>query len=126
MFTPSNKSLTSLAFARIRNDILLGVLRPSERLKIQALSEHYGIGATAVREALSRLVTDGLVETEDQKGFCVGAVSREDLIDLTLQRGASDNVSLIIVACDFDTRTVRAGPWRAEVAVGGWGPNTRR
>ena len=26
----------------------------------------------------------------------------EDLIALTLQRGASDNVSLIIVACDFD------------------------
>jgi DNA-binding GntR family transcriptional regulator len=94
MSTPSNKSLTSLAFARIRNDILLGVLRPSERLKIQALSEHYEIGATAVREALSRLVTDGLVESEDQKGFCVGAVSREDLIDLTETRIAIEGMAL--------------------------------
>ena len=94
MSNPSNKSLTSLAFARIRNDILLGVLRPSERLKIQALSEHYGIGATAVREALSRLVTDGLVESEDQKGFCVGAVSREDLIDLTETRIAIESMAL--------------------------------
>ena len=94
MFTPSNKSLTSVAFARIRNDILLGVLRPSERLKIQALSERYSIGATAVREALSRLVTDGLVETEDQKGFCVGAVSREDLIDLTETRIAIEGMAV--------------------------------
>jgi DNA-binding GntR family transcriptional regulator len=94
MSTPSNRSLTSLAFERIRNDILLGVLRPSGRLKIQALSEHYGIGATAVREALSRLVTDGLVESEDQKGFCVGAVSREDLMDLTETRIAIEGMAL--------------------------------
>jgi DNA-binding GntR family transcriptional regulator len=88
------KTLTSLAFERIRNDILLGVLRPSERLKIHALSEHYGIGATAVREALSRLVTDGLVESEDQKGFSVSGVSREDLIDLTETRIAIQGMAL--------------------------------
>jgi protein phosphatase len=29
------------------------------------------------------------------------------LISLTLQRGASDNVSVIVVACDHDTRTIR-------------------
>jgi DNA-binding GntR family transcriptional regulator len=94
MSTTTNKSLTSIAFERIRNDILLGILRPSERLKIHALNEHYGIGATAVREALSRLVTDGLVESEDQKGFCVGAVSREDLIDLTETRIAIESMAL--------------------------------
>lgn len=86
MSIPINKSLTSQAFERIRNDILLGTLRPSERLKIQALSEHYEIGATAVREALSRLVTDGLVDSEDQKGFCVAPVSKNDLLDLTETR----------------------------------------
>jgi serine/threonine protein phosphatase PrpC len=30
------------------------------------------------------------------------------LITLTLQRGASDNVSVVIVACEYDTRTIRA------------------
>ncbi len=30
------------------------------------------------------------------------------LISLTLQRGASDNVSVIVVACDYDNRTIRA------------------
>ncbi len=52
------------------------------------------IGATAVREALSRLVTDGLVESEDQKGFCVGGVSREDLLDLTETRIAIEGMAL--------------------------------
>ncbi|GGC29657.1 GntR family transcriptional regulator [Paraburkholderia caffeinilytica] len=61
-------------------------MRPAERLRIQVLSERYDIGATAIREALSRLVTDGLVDSEDQRGFCVTPVSREDLMDLTQTR----------------------------------------
>jgi serine/threonine protein phosphatase PrpC len=37
----------------------------------------------------------------------------DDLLALTLLRGASDNVSLIVVACDADPRTVRPdGAWR--------------
>jgi GntR family carbon starvation induced transcriptional regulator len=88
------KSLTSLAFERIRSDILNAHLRPAEKLRIQALSERYGIGATAVREALSRLVTDGLVESEDQRGFCVAPVSKEDLIDLTDTRIEIEGLAL--------------------------------
>jgi GntR family transcriptional regulator, carbon starvation induced regulator len=94
MSIPISKSLTSQAFERIRNDILLGILRPNERLKIQALGERYEIGATAVREALSRMVTDGLVESEDQKGFCVAPVSRDDLIDLTETRIAIEGMAV--------------------------------
>jgi DNA-binding GntR family transcriptional regulator len=80
------RSLTSLAFERLRYDILQGHLAPAERLRIQPLSERYQIGATAIREALSRLVTDGLVESEDQRGFTVTPVSREELLDLTQTR----------------------------------------
>ena len=94
MSIPANQTLTSQAFARIRNDILLGTLRPNERLKVQALSKRYEIGATAVREALSRLVTDGLVNSEDQKGFCVSAVSQKDLIDLTETRIAIEGMAI--------------------------------
>jgi DNA-binding GntR family transcriptional regulator len=88
------RSLTSLAFERIRSDILNARLRPAEKLRIQALSERYGIGATAVREALSRLVTDGLVESEDQRGFCVAPVSKADLIDLTDTRIEIEGLAL--------------------------------
>jgi GntR family transcriptional regulator, carbon starvation induced regulator len=84
--TPGAKSLTTQAFERLRADILGGQLRPAERLRIQALTGRYGIGATAIREALSRLVTDGFVESEDQRGFCVAPVSREELLDLTRTR----------------------------------------
>lgn len=81
--TSTGRSLTTQAFGRLRADILTGQLSPGERLRIQALSEQYNLGATAIREALSRLVSDGFVESEDQRGFCVAPVSRDELVDLT-------------------------------------------
>lgn len=92
--TTSPRSLTTLAFERLRGDILLGELRPDERLRIQALSERYEVGATAIREALSRLVSDGLVDSEDQRGFCVAPVSRDELIDLTQTRVGTEQMAL--------------------------------
>ena len=88
------KSLTTLAFDRLRADILSGQLRPAVRLRIQSLSQRYEVGATAIREALSRLVTDGLVEVEDQRGFCVAPVSREELLDLTQTRVDIERLAL--------------------------------
>lgn len=83
--TPTTaRSLTTLAFERLRGDILSGRLRPDERLRIQALSDRYEVGATAIREALSRLVIDGLVDSEDQRGLhsrsCVAWVARRKVV----------------------------------------------
>lgn len=95
MATPTTaRSLTTLAFERLRGDILSGRLRPDERLRIQALSDRYEVGATAIREALSRLVTDGLVDSEDQRGFTVAPVSRDELIDLTETRIQLEQMAL--------------------------------
>lgn len=88
------KSLTTTAFEAIRGDILLGNLLPDERLRVQSLSERYEVGATAIREALSRLVTEGLVDVEDQRGFCVAPVSAEDLMDLTETRIGVERLAL--------------------------------
>ncbi|MEO8119882.1 MAG: FCD domain-containing protein [Rhodoferax sp.] len=84
--TETQKGLSTQAFEQLRVDIIQGHLRPSERLRIQGLSEHYHVGATAIREALSRLVSDGMVDFEDKRGFCVSPVSRDELLDLTQTR----------------------------------------
>ena len=88
------KSLTSVAFERLRVAILAGELLPKERMPIQALSERYEVGPTAIREALSRLVTEGLVTSEDQRGFRVTPVSRADLLDLTQTRMRVEQMAL--------------------------------
>ena len=74
------------AYWRLRDDIIAGVLAPSEKLRIEHLRKTYGFGASALREALSRLVSDGLAECEAQRGYWVSPVTREELNDITSAR----------------------------------------
>jgi len=133
LITSSARSLTSQAFERLRRDIIQGHLAPSERLRIQALSERYQIGATAIREALSRLVTDGLVDSEDQRGFTVAPVSREELLDLTHTRIQVEQMALRmavakgdlewesqVLSCYHRLSRLESQPWSVEL-LANWG-----
>lgn len=80
------RSLTSAACEVLRADILACRLFPNAKLHIQRLCVRYQVGATALREALSRLVAEGLVVAKDQRGFYVAPVSRADLLDVTKAR----------------------------------------
>ena len=62
-------SATQGAYNAIRRMILVGDLRPGEKLKIDALKARLDTGASPVREALSLLTSDQLVERIDQRGF---------------------------------------------------------
>jgi len=76
-------SLTQTAWQRLRDDIICGKLRPNTRLRIGKLREIYGIGASPLREALSRLVPDGFVVSLDRRGFMVAPVSVREFRELT-------------------------------------------
>ena len=76
---------TSL-FDQLRGDLLGGVLEPGSKLAIEALAEHYETSATPLREALNRLVSDGLVERREQRGFVVAGISEQDLTEITKTR----------------------------------------
>lgn len=79
-------SLTQQAYERIRADVLSCRLAPGERLNIADLAKRLPASLGAVREALSRLTSEGLVEAEPQRGFRVTPLSDEDLRDLTMLR----------------------------------------
>lgn len=80
------RSLTSAVQERLRADILSTRLLPGQKLHIAGLAKHFSVSLAAVREALSRLVADGLVQASDQRGFRVSPVSRADLADVTRTR----------------------------------------
>jgi len=77
------KSRTVEAYSNLKLDILNGVYTPGSQLRIDGISKSLNVGLGAVREALSRLTSDGLVTAIPQKGFIVTPVSAKDLIDLT-------------------------------------------
>lgn len=77
------KTLTDYVYGQLRADIIDGKLAPESKLKIEHLRAEYNVGATPLREALSRLSSDGFVITEGQRGFRVSPISPEDLDDVT-------------------------------------------
>ena len=79
----SQDTLTDRAIVMIQRDILAGALPPGSRLGVVGLVERYGIGATPVREALSRLASRDLIIAIGQRGFRVAPLERSDLADIT-------------------------------------------
>lgn len=79
-------TLNASVFRQIRADIVACHLAPNERLRVETLRERYGVGGSPIREALMRLEAEGLVTLEQNKGFRVSSVSREQLDDLTATR----------------------------------------
>lgn len=90
----SSDTLSERAATMIEWDILAGRLEPGSRLGIHALSAQYAIGATPLREGISRLVARGLVRATGQRGFRVAAVSRADLEDITALRTVIETEAL--------------------------------
>src|ERR1700693_2476045 len=81
------RSLTSAVLECLRADILSAKLIPGQKLHIAGLAKQFSVSLAAVREALSRLVADGLVQASDQRGFRVSPVSPADLWGGTQTRG---------------------------------------
>ncbi|HEX6957777.1 MAG TPA: FCD domain-containing protein [Ferrovibrio sp.] len=87
-------SLTESAYRNLRRDIIAGVFLPGVKLQIDDLKVRYGLSASPLREALARLVSQGFVVSENQRGFRVALMSREDLADITLARQVVETAAL--------------------------------
>ena len=92
--SPVASSLTQAAYERLRADLLACRLQPGARLKINELCQDLSVSLSAVREALARLTSEGLVIAEPQRGFHVAPISPEELRDLTSVRAEIEGLCL--------------------------------
>jgi DNA-binding GntR family transcriptional regulator len=77
--------LKERTYGAVKRMILSGTLRPGAKLQERDLSRRLKVSRTPLREALSRLVQEGLVENRPRRGHYVRAIdakSVEDLYDL--------------------------------------------
>jgi DNA-binding GntR family transcriptional regulator len=77
---------TEKVYSTLRADILAGRQLPGSRLPFAELSARYQASMGVMREALTRLAAEGLVDAEPQHGFRVMPLSRSDLEHLTETR----------------------------------------
>ncbi|MDR3493522.1 MAG: FCD domain-containing protein [Ancalomicrobiaceae bacterium] len=77
---------SKLVLERLRDDIIMGVFQPGQKLRLIELKTRYETGASPLREALSRLSAQQLVTQEVNRGFSVPAISVDELQDISALR----------------------------------------
>lgn len=99
------------AYECLRQAIIDGTLAPSTKLRIDFLRSSFGFGASGLREALSRLVSDGLVECEAQRGYWVAPISRNEFRDITASRK--------VIEVEALRQSIQHGPlaWEGQVVA---------
>lgn len=94
---------------RLRNDIIACTHKPGTKLRFEALKEMYAVSFSTLREALARLVAEGLVVSEGQRGFTVAPLDLADLHDLTNVR--------VLVDQECITRSIQFGDDQWEAGI---------
>jgi DNA-binding GntR family transcriptional regulator len=80
-----NTMATQLA-QRVREAIISGQLEAGSKINLSRVRETFDVSLSPLREALSRLIADGLVEFEDNRGYRVPPLLLRDLEEITQLR----------------------------------------
>lgn len=92
------KPLREVIFNTIREAIIVGELKPGERLMEVQLAEKMGVSRTPVREAIRKLELEGLVNMLPRKGAHVAELSVKDIMDVLEVRASLDGLAASLCA----------------------------
>jgi DNA-binding GntR family transcriptional regulator len=92
------------AYRELRQSILEMELQPGEVIAEVETASRLGVSRTPLREALARLLADGLLVQEGARGVAVAPISSKDLRELTELREALDVQAARLAAQRRDPR----------------------
>lgn len=108
----STETVGDLTFRQIRDDIITGGLAPGSKIRLEQAKARYNVSVSTLREILSRLVTEGFVTAEGQKGFQVSSITRQELFELADLRSLLESHALALSIkmgnLDWEARVVAA------------------
>lgn len=78
--------LVEQAYQALRQSLIHCEFEPGQRLRVEELQRRFGFSSSPLREALNRLVQQGLVKVLEHRGFRVAPMSVEAISDLTRVR----------------------------------------
>lgn len=92
------KSLSSIVYDNLKGKILNNELLPGDKLIEMDIAKDLGVSRTPVREALSRLNEEGLVENFPRKSYIVSKISMKKAKDLYDVRTALEPLAVKTLA----------------------------
>lgn len=90
--------MADIIFAAMHEAITAGRLAPGDWLRQEALAEQFGVSQNPVREALTRLVAEGLAVRNPHKGVRVAARPLEDMVDIYTMRALLEGLAAELAA----------------------------
>jgi DNA-binding GntR family transcriptional regulator len=87
-------TLASMVGERIRASILDGDVAPGTQLNEVELAASFGVSRGPVREAIQRLIQEGLLRSEPHRGVFLPVLSAADIEDIFLTREALESTAL--------------------------------
>ena len=94
----SELPLRDVVFRTLRRQILMGELKPGERLMEVKLTKKLGVSRTPVREAIHMLEIEGLAKVIPRRCASVSDITEEDLQDVLEVRCALEELA-VELAC---------------------------
>ncbi len=92
------KPLREVIFQSLREAIIMGELKPGERLMEVHLADKMGVSRTPVREAIRKLELERLVRMIPRKGAHVAHLSAKDIMDVLEVRSSLDGLATSLSA----------------------------
>src|SRR5438552_4552953 len=90
------------AYEQIWKQLVFAQEQKEQRLSDVVLAERLGVSRTPVRQALDRLVQDGLVRSDPRRGFWVRTFTAQDIHAIYDMRGALEVLALRLAAPRLD------------------------
>ncbi|WP_259143777.1 GntR family transcriptional regulator [Tsukamurella ocularis] len=84
---PKRRQLPDEVAIYVREQIMSGIMRPGDFLRMEPIAEAVGVSITPVREGLLTLRSEGFVTLVPRRGFQVAKFTRQDVRDLLWTQG---------------------------------------
>jgi len=109
------KTLAGQTAQRLRRDIIANRLQPGQRLTFEKLSRLYEVGSSPLREALFQVMAEGLVQSEEHKGFVVSPINIDEMLDISSLRANFEAQALRLSikngGAGWETRVLTTSYW---------------
>lgn len=77
-----NVPLPEIIYRQLRLDILNGALRPGQLLRQEELARRANVSRVPLREAMTRLESDGLVVLRPRRGYAVTSLEQTEIVEI--------------------------------------------
>jgi DNA-binding GntR family transcriptional regulator len=91
------ESTASVIARRLRTAIMQGLLPPGRQLNEADLAGRFGVSRGPLREAMQRLVQEGLLRSERNRGLFVISLTPDDIRDIYTARAAVERAAVALI-----------------------------